>query len=139
MTHDEKERRHMRMEKYELGELLTELRRLEVLATPGLWEHDGNVIYGPDGDSVAVCHGNIGHYPEPIAAENDACFIAFVRNNLPALIDHLNQLVATPRSDDQARVDVLSDVDDAARALGLEPIGEWEETRGEGKLERNGN
>ena len=51
--------------------------------TDGPWEFSQNhlqFVWGPDGDAVCKCEGNLGQFPEPIHEEDDARFIVAARN-----------------------------------------------------------
>lgn len=58
-------------------------------------------VWLPDGDSVCRCHGNIGHWPDPIDADDVAEFIATAN---PAQILALIAEVRALR-EDKARLD----------------------------------
>jgi hypothetical protein len=57
---------------------IKKLRELAQAAGSERWEHsDGeDIVFGPSGDSVCICHGNFGHMPDPIYPDQRAAFIA---------------------------------------------------------------
>lgn len=49
-------------------------------------------VWLPDGDLVCRCHGNIGHWPDPINADDVAEFIAAAKATMLALIAEVRAL-----------------------------------------------
>lgn len=83
----------------EMRALADRLEELDRAATHGPWFVDWadgamirptdasvGVIWGPDGDQLAILEGSIGHMPEATTGEDDARLLVELRNNLPAIL-----------------------------------------------------
>ena len=65
-------------------------------ATAGPWSFDSDYpdeVFGPDGDAVATCYGNLG-LDDGYSEEDVAAFIAGARQDIPALLSHVAALSA---------------------------------------------
>lgn len=81
--------------------LIDEIERLAKAAGGDSWtptyatRTDLAAVWLPDGDSVCRCHGNIGHQPDPIDADDVAEYIAAANPaTILALTAELRQLRA---------------------------------------------
>ena len=65
-------------------------------ATAGPWSFDSDYpdeVFGPDGDAVATCYGNLG-LDDGYSEEDVAAFIAGARQDIPALLAHVAAIEA---------------------------------------------
>jgi hypothetical protein len=88
------------------------LKEAALAAGDEQWTASEDVVYGPDGDSVCICHGNIGNMPEAIDAEDRATFISLANPTaVLALLAQLETVQEAPSVPAQTGTEPLADAE----------------------------